>query len=498
MAFSEEYNVCGLFNFDDGFLVEECQELEKIQFLGDFNESPSDKGCEDIVDLLPNDPFGMEFNISKSNDPILMDFNPSLPRDPFGMDFDIEVTFAAITGWTGWVEEFGLKAYGFETDEANEENSTDDSNLKAIEDNGNDDSKYFAELNFVWTSSMEYEESGENEVVDSGSVMHMEEKLYHDHTILCDDMDDLMYFGSEKYGIEHVKDDDDADGDADADGGAAVDIIVFVLEYLNLGVKDLLSIERVCRLLRDAVQKDRYLWTSIHIDDPLCQKITNEDLLQLTGRAQGKLRCLSLVKCLKINEDGLKQVLERNRELSKLSVAGSIKLNGESILHNLKLFNSVSLPGIKHLRLGDPIGLTNEQLNEYKLLLGAADEDATPSNYKPRFYRAGEIYLSLDDERAIDIEVCPRCQKVGQVYDCPTKNCQVKIHSKTCRACIFCIARCIHCGCCLDDKAYEETFCFNYLCFDCLKELIFLDGVPLPPGQACFHPMGSYHFFLYS
>lgn len=482
MAFSEEYNVCGLFNFDDGFLVEECQESEKIRFLVDFDDSRSEKGCEDIVDLLPNDPFGMEFNISMSNDPILMDFNLSLPRDPFGMDFDI---LAAITGW---MEDFGRKAYGFETDEANEENSTDDSNLKAFEDNGNDDSKYFAELNFVWTS-LGYEESGENELIDSGSVMDMEEKSYDDHTMLCDDMDDMTCFGCEKYGIEHVK----GDGDSDADGGAAVDIIVFVLEYLNLGVKDLLSIERVCRSLYVAVQKDPYLWTSIHIDCPLSQKITNEDLLQLTDRAQGKLRCLSLVKCFNINKDGLKQVLERNQKLTKLSVAGSIKLNGQSILHNLKLFNSVAIPGIKHLRLGDPIGLTNEQLNEYKLLLGA-DEDATPSNYKPRIYRAEEIYLSLDDERAIDIEVCPRCQKVGQVYDCPTENCQVKIHSKTCRACTVCIARCLCCGCCLDDKAYEETFGFDYFCFDCL-EVIFQNEAP---GQACFHQMGSYRLFLYS
>ncbi|KAH6791006.1 hypothetical protein C2S51_006012 [Perilla frutescens var. frutescens] len=470
MALSEEENVYGFFNFDDGFLVEECQEVEKIRFLVDFDDSKSEKGCEDIVDLLPNDPFGMEFNMGMANDPILMDFNLSLPRDPFGMDFDIEVTVAAITGW---MEDFGLKAYGFETDEADGDNSNDDNNLKAAEDNGNDDNKYFAELNFVWTSSMKYEEEedGENEGVDAGPVMYVEDGSYDDHTILGGGMDDLMCFGCEKYEIEHVKD------DTDGDGGAAVDIIVFVLEYLNLGVKDLLSIERVCKSLCDAVRKDPYLWKSIHIDYPLSQKITNEDLLQLTDRAQGKLHCLSLVKCLKISKDGLKQVLERNLELTKLSVAGSSKLNGEEFLHNLKLFNSMALPGIKHLRIGDPIGLTNEHLQEYKLLLGA-EEDATPSNYKPRFYRAGEIYLSLDDERAIDIEICPRCQKLGQVYDCPTENCQVKIHStKTCRACIFCIARCIRCGCCLDNKAYEETFCFDFLCFDCLEELFFQDGL---------------------
>lgn len=185
----------------------------------------------------------------------------------------------------------------------------------------------------------------------------------------------------------------------------------------------------------------------------------------------------------------------------QLSVPGCIKLSVEGVLHDLKVFNSVALTGMKHLRIGELFGLTNEHLKEFKLLLGA-DEDKKPSNYKPRFYRAGELYLSLDDERAIDIEICPRCQQARQVYDCPAENCQVKIHStKTCRACIFCIARCIRCGCCLDNKAYEETFCLDMLCLDCLEELFnFQDGVTLSPGHTghtYFHQKASYHFFLY-
>lgn len=173
----------------------------------------------------------------------------------------------------------------------------------------------------------------------------------------------------------------------------------------------------------------------------------------------------------------------------QLSVAGSNKLSLEGLLNNLKLFSSVAKPGIKHLRIGDikhqRIGdMRNEYLRELKLLLGA-DED---SNYKPRFY-GEETYLSLDDERPIDIETCPRCQMLKQVYDCPTENCRVMSHStKACRACTDCIARCIRCGCCLDDKAYEELFSFDLQCFDC-------DVVKLSAGRSC---LGSYHVFLYS
>lgn len=176
----------------------------------------------------------------------------------------------------------------------------------------------------------------------------------------------------------------------------------------------------------------------------------------------------------------------------------SCNLSGEGLLHNLKFFKSVALHGIKRLRIGTPLGLTSEHLKELELLLGE-DGDAKPGNYTPRFYRKWKIYLSLENERAIDIEICPRCQNVGQVFDCPTENCQAKIHStKPCRGCIFCIVRCMRCGCCLDGKAYEETFCFDLLCFDCLGQIIFQGGVTVPHGQYYFHPMQRFHYFLYS
>ncbi|KAL1564271.1 F-box protein-like protein [Salvia divinorum] len=462
MALNEEEIMFALLDFDDGFLVEESHDAEKFRSLVDFDDSK----CKD-VDKLPDDPFGMEFDMGMSNDPLFMDFNPSLPTDPFGMD--LEATFAAISAL---MEDFEHKTIGFEEDG----------------DSGNGSGNFFAELNFVWSGSTEYE--GEDDV---GPVMYTEDRSYGEcSTILGGDMDDLMCFGCEKYGTEHVK--------SESDGG--VDVIIFVLQYLDFGFKDLLSIERVCRSLRDAVQKDSYLWTSIHIDCPLSFKITNDDLLRLTNRAQGKLCSLSLVTCCNISNDGLKQVLERNLHLTKLSVAGSIKLNGEEVLNMLKVFNSVALPGIKHLRIGDPNGLTSEHLNDYKLLLGASEE-ANPRDYKPRFYGAaaapGEMYLSLDDERVIDIEICPICQQVRHVFDCPNDNCQAKIDStRTCRACICCIARCVRCGCCLDNKAYEETFYCDFLCFDCMEELLFEDGITLSAGQAYVERRASYHFFVYS
>ncbi|KAG8384929.1 hypothetical protein BUALT_Bualt04G0169200 [Buddleja alternifolia] len=488
MVLNQEENMCNGVKFDNGCLLEECTDKERKDLVN-IDDYKFDEGSEEknIADLLPNDPFGMEFGIGFPDDPVGMDFDITLPVDPFGMDFNIEATVAAITGW---IEDFGLKAYKLETDEASEDNNVDDNN------------DVFAELNFVWTSSMTYEQDeGESEVVDASLVMSSEDGSFDDHNTLGDDVEEFMCFGSENYHNQYLKDYDnyqnkDVKDYNDSAEGAPADALFFVLGYL--GVKDLLSVESVSKGLCDAVQNDPLLWRNIHIDYPLSDKITDDDLLRVTNRAQGTLCSLSLVKCLKITNNGLKHVLKSNLGLAKLSVPGCIKVSVEGILHDLKVFNSIGLPGIKHLRIGELVGLTNQHFKEFKLLLGA-DEDKKSNNYKPRFYRAEQLYLSLEDERAIDIETCPECQQARQVYDCPSESCQEKIHSaNACRACIFCIARCISCGCCLDNKAYEETFCLDLLCLDCLAQLLnnSQDRVTLSPSHTFVHQKASYHFFL--
>lgn len=102
------------------------------------------------------------------------------------------------------------------------------------------------------------------------------------------------------------------------EGGDPHDALFFALGYL--GVKDLLAVERVCRSLHDAVRGDSLLWRSIHIDKPLNEKITDGALAKLTGRAQGTLECVNLVDCIRITDNGLKQVLESNPRLTKVGI----------------------------------------------------------------------------------------------------------------------------------------------------------------------------------
>ncbi|TYH53945.1 hypothetical protein ES332_D09G135100v1 [Gossypium tomentosum] len=92
--------------------------------------------------------------------------------------------------------------------------------------------------------------------------------------------------------------------------------LILALGYL--GVQDLFLIENVCTSLRSVVQNDPLLWRDIHINLPLNEKITDDVLLQITGRGQGSLQCLSLVDCQRITDEGLKRVVENNPKLIKV------------------------------------------------------------------------------------------------------------------------------------------------------------------------------------
>ncbi|KAH7671028.1 RNI-like protein [Dioscorea alata] len=243
------------------------------------------------------------------------------------------------------------------------------------------------------------------------------------------------------------------------------DALIYSLAYL--GVRDLLSVEMVCRSLRNTVQSDSLLWRCIHIESPLSERMTDDDLFRLTSRAQGNLHYLSLVGCMHITDDGLKRVLETNPRLKKLRIPGCVRLSLEGLINNLKALKSSAMLGITHLRLGKLFGVTSENYDELKLLLGV-DRLEQSNARKPRFYHHGPHSLAFDDDRPLDIEMCSLCQKLKLVFDCPSEGCQEK--PEECRACDICIARCIQCGRCIKNCEYEETFLLENLCSSCWKE----------------------------
>ncbi|RVW48479.1 F-box protein SKIP28 [Vitis vinifera] len=62
------------------------------------------------------------------------------------------------------------------------------------------------------------------------------------------------------------------------------------------------------RSMRDAVDKDVLLWLDIIVEKPLNMLFSDEIMIKLTSKANGRLRTLALMSCIKITDDGLQQL----------------------------------------------------------------------------------------------------------------------------------------------------------------------------------------------
>ncbi|KAK6116575.1 hypothetical protein DH2020_049681 [Rehmannia glutinosa] len=430
------------------------------------------------------------FRSPESNSKDIVDL---LPSDPFGMD--IETTFTAITGW---LEDLEVDYGGYFRSK----------NGRVSQENYG----LFAGWNLIWNNALKFQPFPDNNQFSHNGIQPLsnpqvdekphvgthsfsssiprDEKLNVAGTVNQYEEERDMGGALASYDFEfqpacneggivglsnessscssELQFGEKVGSDVKSEG-VPHEALLFALSCL--GVKDLLSVERVCKSLHSTVRGEFYLWRSIHIDQPLNERITDDLLLQLACRAQGNLQCLSLVECPKVTDDGIRRILETNPRLTKLFVPGCTRLTIDGILNNIKIHNSnKGVPGIKHLRIGGVYGVTHEHFEELKLLLGPNDHEFK-SFQKPHFYHRGNFYLPFDDDRAIDIEMCPRCEKVRLVYECPAEGCQVKdMATQACRACTFCIARCARCGRCISDNEYEETFCLDFLCSDCYKQ----------------------------
>jgi hypothetical protein len=92
--------------------------------------------------------------------------------------------------------------------------------------------------------------------------------------------------------------------------------LLLALTYMRL--RELLSCARTCRGLREAVAGDPLLWLRLVVEPPLSHRITDEALLALTDRAQGRLRSLHLLGCPRVSDAGLLRIVERNHDVTEV------------------------------------------------------------------------------------------------------------------------------------------------------------------------------------
>ncbi|CAL1413465.1 unnamed protein product [Linum trigynum] len=405
--------------------------------------------------------FGRD-NRHESLDAMDEDILDVLPSDPFGMD--ISTTVTALTGWLEDLE-MGYGGYGGEGVMGSSEQY-----------------QLFAGLNyFIWNNALRFQAAA----FPSSTRFSPNSNAEFEFVYGCEAKEKMIKEDSEK-DSSRLRDgkvcdldvpcsvDEMSVGDCcDDTEGASLDgddrthhpCFTFVLSHLS--PRDLLSVEMVCVSLHSAVRDDPFVWSNIYIDQPLSEKMTDDVLVQITDRAQGNLEHLTLVETSWITDAGLKHVLENNPKLIKLSVPGCSRVNIDSIVTILKELKASNKLGLKHLRIGGVYGVTHEHYEVLKLLLDA-DSSKQQKVRQPLYYQRANPYLPCDDDRAIDIEMCPKCHNHRLVYDCPAESCQQGEHSSpACRACTLCILRCAQCGRCINDSEYEETFCLELLCAFC-------------------------------
>lgn len=149
---------------------------------------------------------------------------------------------------------------------------------------------------------------------------------------------------------------------------------------------------------------------------------------------------------------------------------GCTRISIDGLVRILRDLKSAGKLKVKHLETGGLYGVTKDHYDELLDLLDIDNNVNKTIIQKPRYYHRGYTFASCDDVvRALDIEMCRKCENWRIVYDCPAEDCKGK---EECRACSLCVQRCVQCGRCING-VYEETFCLEFLCSGCSKLLKF-------------------------
>ncbi|TXG57179.1 hypothetical protein EZV62_018492 [Acer yangbiense] len=264
--------------------------------------------------------------------------------------------------------------------------------------------------------------------------------------------------------------------------------LFLVLAYLP--VYELVVMSEVCMALREAVSKDVLPWLNIIVQNPLSSRLSDDILIKITSKSNGRLTTLALIKCVNITDDALQRVIQNNPFIHKLYIPGCTGLTPEGITIALEILSQQNHTlNILHIN-----GIYNITKHHFKTLQSHL-KPALHDQKKPFLYHQyRNSPVNKEGDRNIDVEICPRCDEVRLVYDCSRATCYKqmrKVWFKTdCKGCLICIARCVECGGCVDSEEMEQAVCFDVLCTDC--------WLLLPKCNFCNRPYCNQHSNLQS
>ncbi|KAK2982156.1 hypothetical protein RJ640_003657, partial [Escallonia rubra] len=273
--------------------------------------------------------------------------------------------------------------------------------------------------------------------------------------------------------------------DCSIQSGPPPEAMFFALAYLPLF--ELLSMGQVCRSLRDAVNNDILPWLTIMVKRPLNSRITDDFLMKITARGNGRLRSLALVNCFKITDDGLHSVIAQNPHLNKLYIPGCTGLTPEGVIRAAKMITERN-HNVLTLKINGIYNINEEHLKTLRSLLGINQtrEQQQQKQWQTVYMHEYKRFSNFRGEEtgcSIDMDICPKCNEARMVFDCPREQCE----REWCRGCYLCIPRCEECGRCVELEEQSDAACKEILCLDCWFQL--------PKCNFCNKPYCNQHAF---
>ncbi|KAH9746237.1 F-box protein SKIP28 [Citrus sinensis] len=247
--------------------------------------------------------------------------------------------------------------------------------------------------------------------------------------------------------------------------------LFLALAYLPLF--ELLAMSVVCLSLRDAVNKDILPWLNIIFDRPLNRRLSDEILMKITSKANGRLTTLALINCVRITNAGLQRVIEKNPFIKKLYIPGCTGLSPQGVIEAVEKL-SENDHTLEILHISGVYNITKEHLRTLHSHLKLNSSRQNEQKRQPILYHKARHYpvlVNRENDHSIDVEICPSCSEVRMVFDCSKQLCKGKPPARCCRGCYHCIPRCAECGGCIQPEEMEDAVCNDMLCSDCWLQL---------------------------
>ncbi|OIW21847.1 hypothetical protein TanjilG_13108 [Lupinus angustifolius] len=193
--------------------------------------------------------------------------------------------------------------------------------------------------------------------------------------------------------------------------------LFLVLSYLN--VYELLVMSQVCISLRDAVSNDVLPWLNLVVERPINYRLSDEILMKITSKANGRLKTLALINCVHITDQGLQRVIEQNKLISKLYIPSCTSITPEGVLRAVEVLCQGS-HSLSSLRINGIYNIQKEHLDMLSFYLRKNQSLEEQQKKQPVYYHErGNLSVFEKNQRIIDLEICPMCFEVRMVYDCP-------------------------------------------------------------------------------